>query len=73
MANRNLVDGLHITSKKVHGLCKPCLFGKAIRRPFDKTLVHETEVLECVHIDLFGPTRTQSKGGASYLMLFTDG
>lgn len=73
MANKGLVDGLDITSRKVHGLCEACLYGKAIRRPFDENLEHETEVLERVHIDLFGPTRTQSLGGASYLMLFTDG
>lgn len=73
MANKGLVDGLDITSKKVHGLCEACLYGKAIRRAFDENLSHESEVLERVHIDLFGQTRTQSLGGASYLMLFTDG
>lgn len=73
MASKGLVDGLNITSKKVYGLCESCLFGKAIRRPFDENLTHETEVLERVHIDLFGQTRTQSLGGATYLVLFTDG
>lgn len=61
MANKGLVDGLHITSKKVYGLCEACLYGKAIRRPFDEKLEHETEVLERVHIDLFGQTRSTIK------------
>lgn len=73
MANRNLVDGLNITSKDVHGMCEDCLYGKAVRRPFDEVLTHETEVLERVHMDLFGPARTPSRGGATYLMLCTDG
>ncbi|KAF5387409.1 hypothetical protein D9757_007833 [Collybiopsis confluens] len=73
MASKNLVDGLHIKSKKVLGMCEACLYGKATRRPFDEKVVHETEVLERVHLDLFGPARTRSRGGAEYMMLCTDG
>lgn len=73
MANRRLVDGLNITKREIRGMCEDCLFGKATRHPFDEVLTHETEVLERVHIDLFGPARTQTRGGATYLMLCTDG
>ncbi|GAW04347.1 retrotransposon Ty1-copia subclass [Lentinula edodes] len=73
MSNRNLVDGLNITKRDVHGMCEDCLYGKATKRPFDEVLTHESEVLERVHMDLFGPSRTQSRGGAVYLMLCTDG
>lgn len=73
MANRKLVDGLNITDREVHGMCEDCLYGKATKHPFDEVLTHESEVLERVHIDLFGPSRTQTRGGANYLMLCTDG
>jgi hypothetical protein len=42
-------------------------------RPFDKVLEHEVEVLERVHLDLWGPARTKSQGGAVYMALFTNG
>ncbi|KAF8823582.1 hypothetical protein HHX47_DHR10000187 [Lentinula edodes] len=73
MANRGLVDGLNITRKEVYGMCEDCLYGKATKHPFDEVLTHESEVLERVHIDLFGPARTPMRGGATYLMLCTDG
>ncbi|KAF8830805.1 hypothetical protein HHX47_DHR2000963 [Lentinula edodes] len=73
MSSKNLVDGLHITSRKVEGMCEPCLYGKATRRPFDEKVVHESEVLERVHIDLWGQSRTKSRGGATWMILFTDG
>ncbi|KAF8831255.1 hypothetical protein HHX47_DHR1000495 [Lentinula edodes] len=73
MLNRKLVDGLNITNREVRGMCEDCLYGKATKHPFDEVLTHETEVLERVHLDLFGPARTQTRGGATYLMLCTDG
>ncbi|GAW08070.1 retrotransposon Ty1-copia subclass [Lentinula edodes] len=54
-------------------MCEDCIYGKATKHPFDEVLTHETEILERVHIDLFGPSRTRTRGGASYLMLCTDG
>lgn len=73
MANCGLVDGLKITNQDAQGMCEDCIYGKATKKPFDKVLTHETKVLERVHVDLFGPARTQSRGGATYLMLCTDG
>lgn len=54
-------------------MCEDCLYGKATKHPFDEVLTHETEILERVHLDLFGPSRTHTRGGANYLMLCTDG
>lgn len=54
-------------------MCEDCLYGKATKCPFNEILTHESKVLERVHIDLFGPARTPSRGGATYLMLCTDG
>ncbi|KAF8826133.1 hypothetical protein HHX47_DHR6000528 [Lentinula edodes] len=73
MQRHNLVDGLQITSKKVAGKCEPCILGKSTHRPFDEKLTHETKVLERIHLDLFGPTQTQSIGGATWMLLATDG
>lgn len=73
MANRKLVDGLNVTDQEVHGMCEDCLYGKATKQPFDKILRYKSEVLERVHLDLFGPSKMQTRGGASYLMLCTDG
>ncbi|KAF8823389.1 hypothetical protein HHX47_DHR10000136 [Lentinula edodes] len=73
MHRHNLVDGLQITSKKVDGKCELCIFGKSTHRPFDEKLTHETKVLEHIHLDLFGLTRTQSIGGAIWMFLATDG
>ena len=73
LANRQMVDSLNITSKEVVGMCEDCLYGKATRRPFDEKVTHETEVLERVHVDLWGPSRTESIGRKSWLMICTDG
>ncbi|GAW07748.1 retrotransposon Ty1-copia subclass [Lentinula edodes] len=71
MVNHRLVNRLNITKVEVLGMCEDCLYGKATKRPFDEVLTHKMEILERVHIDLFGPARTQTRGGASYLMLYT--
>ena len=73
MANRNLVDGLNITTKSMIGMCKAYLYGKAMHRPFDEEVTHKTDVFERVYIDLWGPVQTQSQGGAKYLMICSDG
>jgi hypothetical protein len=41
--------------------------------PFDDEVVHETEPLERVHLDLWGRARTPSWSGAVYMMLVSDG
>jgi hypothetical protein len=45
MANRNLVNGLDVSTKAVSGMCEDCLYAKATKRPFDEVLEHETDVL----------------------------
>lgn len=72
MLNRKLVDGLNITNRDTPGMCEDCIYGKATKDPFDEVLTHRTEVLERAHINLFGPARMVTCGGATYLMLCTD-
>ncbi|KAJ7093026.1 hypothetical protein C8R43DRAFT_908109, partial [Mycena crocata] len=69
---KDVVDGLEITSFDTPGACEDCIYGKHARRPFDEIVSHETEVLERVHIDLWGPARTVSAGGKKFMMLLTD-
>lgn len=71
--SQSLVEGLIITTKELTGKCEDCIFGKQTRRPFDEQVTPETEVLERVHLDLFGPTRVQSTGGKRYMLLAMDG
>lgn len=73
LETKSLVDGLKITDTTLHGMCEDCIYGKHTRRPFDEIVTHETEVLERVHIDLWGPARVTSRGGKRYMMGITDG
>ncbi|KII83199.1 hypothetical protein PLICRDRAFT_64967, partial [Plicaturopsis crispa FD-325 SS-3] len=72
LISKGMVEGLDISGKSVHGQCEDCIFGKQARRPFDEVVEHETEVLERVHIDLWGPSQVQSKSGKQYMMTISD-
>lgn len=69
MGCKQVVKGMNITTcEKRQGSCKDCIMGKHTRRPFDDNPTRETEVLERVYIDLWGPAQTQSTGGKQYMM-----
>lgn len=60
MSTKGLVDGLDILKPEKDeaiGLCEDCIFGKQTNRPYDEKVVPEKEVLERVHMDLWGPAR----------------
>ena len=67
-----LVNGLEITSKEIIGKCEDCIIGNQKRRPYDEDIIPETEVLRLTNIDIWGPARVKSTGGASYAMKFHD-
>jgi hypothetical protein len=67
-----LVDSLDITSKDVIGKCEDCIIGNQKRRPYDEDIVPVTEILRLTNIDIWGPARVQSTGGALYAMKFHD-
>jgi hypothetical protein len=74
MSRKDLVEGLSITGDmNVPGKCEDCILGKHVARPYDEEVTPEEEVLERVHIDLWGPASVKSIGGASYLMVLVDG
>jgi len=73
MIQSNAVDGLNTYGDlKLEGLCEDCVFGKHTTRPFYTNTARETEVLECIHIDIWGPAQVQSAGGANYFMAIID-
>ncbi|KAF5340862.1 hypothetical protein D9757_015494 [Collybiopsis confluens] len=72
MAKRKLVDGLEVTNFELCGKCEPCLYAKAKRLPFDDIVIPSSEPLDRVSLDLWGPSRTKSLGGASYMLLACD-
>ncbi|KAH9768832.1 Integrase catalytic domain-containing protein [Citrus sinensis] len=52
--------------------CEHCVVGKKIRVKFG-TANHDTrEILEYVHSDVWGPTKTASIGGSHYFVTFVD-
>ena len=57
MAKKALVNGLDIVEDaKIQGKCKDCIYGKQTACPYDNVTEHEKDVLQCVYIDLWGPT-----------------
>jgi hypothetical protein len=74
LAKQGLLDGLQVTGDiDARGTCEDCIYGKHTARPYDEKFEKEKEVLERVHCDLFVMTSSPSFGGASYMMLMTDG
>ena len=74
LVSRKLVDGLDIKGPaSCSTLCLDCVYGKHARRPFTQWIKPETEPLERVYIDLWGPAQVDSIGGHRYYMSVDDG
>ena len=72
MGRERVVKGMDVTTyEKGQGSCEDCI--KHTRRPFDDNPSRESEVLERIYIDLWGPARTRSNGGKQYMMQAVDG
>jgi len=73
MMAENLVDGLNIYSKSSIGrLCKDCIYDKHTTHSYHDSKSREKEILECVHINIWGPYQVQSAGGTLYFMIIID-
>jgi Integrase core domain/GAG-pre-integrase domain len=73
MGHEQIVKGMNITTyEKGQGSWKDCIMGNHTRWPSDNP-TWETEILERVYIDLWGPARTWSTGGKLYMMAAVDG
>ena len=51
----------------------PCLIGKQTQAAHKKTFgIHTSRILELLHMNLMGPTRTESMGGKKYILVIVD-
>jgi len=63
MSKKVMVEGLSITrNMDTPGQCEDCILGKHATRPYDEEVIPEKEVLEHVHIDMWGPASVKSVG-----------
>ncbi|CAI7906854.1 unnamed protein product [Closterium sp. NIES-54] len=74
MARGNSVLGLEIGGGGSTDCspCEPCLLGKSARKPFPHEASRALGPLDEVHMDLWGPVRTPSLGGAVYVLSLID-
>ena len=72
MAKSNLVDELKLSDETINGKCKDCILGQQTWHPFDGTTEKDLDPLDFIVFDLWGPSRIQSTGGKSYLMVIVD-
>jgi len=64
LVSRKLVDGLEISGPVTcPTLCLDCVYGKHAQRPFTQWIKPESEPLERVYIDLWGPAQVDSHWG----------
>ena len=67
------VVGLPKFGKIEKNVCGPCQLGKQTKSTHPKVNVIDTSrPLELLHVDLMGPTRTESMGGKRYIMVVID-
>ena len=68
-----VVVGLPKFGKIEKNVCGPCQLGKQTKSTHPKVNVIATSrPLELLHVDLMGPTRTESMGGKRYIMVVVD-
>ncbi|XP_070013930.1 uncharacterized protein [Nicotiana sylvestris] len=73
LVSKDLVIGLPNIKSKEDKVCEACAREKHVRSSFkNKKMVSTTKMLELVHMDLRGPTKTMSRGGKKYVMVLVD-
>lgn len=72
MLRNEVVTGLKFKASDIPHDCDICTVGKMATLPFPKGNKRTKAPLEIVHTDLCGPMRTESQGGARYILTFTD-
>jgi len=69
-----LVDGMDTYGEMaLGGMCEDCIFGKHTSYPYNSTIVKERDILEHIHINLWGLAQVQSARGTYYFIAITDG
>ena len=73
LSKHDLARGIPKCSFKKDKECEPCILGKQVKSSFKaKVTSSVSRALELIHMDLFGPTQTQSLGGKSYCYVLVD-
>ncbi|XP_075095048.1 uncharacterized protein LOC142173366 [Nicotiana tabacum] len=73
LSKHDLVIGLPKLNFSRNHVCNACHIGKQTRNTFKtKDIVSTTKLLQLLHMDLFGPTRTASIGGKLYAFVIID-
>ena len=68
-----LVLGIPKPSRMSNVVCGPCQLGKQTKAKHPSTQTSATSrPLELLHLDLMGPTRTESLGDKRYIMVVVD-
>jgi hypothetical protein len=69
---RGMVDGMEkvTTTKEIH--CQACEEGKHKRSSFPDSVSKSSKILEILHMDLAGPSRTASLGNGLYALVIVD-
>lgn len=75
LVSKNLVSGMDIDTKSDQDFeCDACVQAKHTRRPFPKAaLTKYHNVGDIIYSDIWGPARTTSLQGNTYMITFTDG
>jgi len=74
MINSGLVDGLEVTGPtELKALCEDCIYGTYITHSFHDSTATETDSLEHIYIDIWGPASILLAGSSKYFMLIVDG
>ncbi|CAI7773217.1 unnamed protein product [Closterium sp. NIES-53] len=74
LANKGLAKGVDMAAgDDEKGVCAACVEGKMARKPFgSRTSPLAKDPLALVHMDVCGPMRHASKGGARFLLVMLD-
>jgi hypothetical protein len=74
MVHEGLVDGLEVDGlMEMKAMCEDCIYGTHTTHPFQDSVPPETDILQRVYIDIWGPATVNSAGGVRYFMLLMDG
>lgn len=57
---------------EVLDFCQPCAYGKCKRVKFTRSVHVTKEIMDYVHVDLWGPSRFASHGGGRYFLSIID-
>jgi hypothetical protein len=70
MVKQGLIEGVELDSASTLEFCEACTKAKATRQPFPEEMANRARTYgELVHMDLWGPTQTESVTGHLYTSL----